>query len=356
METVAELESIAGLKDVDGWEKEWLIHREDPLDPLELDRRFGRASGMVDNGDRYVATISFPSRTPNHPLKYRHGMPDLLPDYKYHVEMKGNVLWAHATLEDALTSQLCGRVPDFPQKFSVHFDMPETAVGYDVRYWNRTLTVVVHKVGAPAGEKYEWRGHYITNDCVGCEICELKCPTNAITGIKKEMFVIEPDLCINCGVCGIFCPYDAIVDQWDDLVKRIKAKDIPKAVVIPDLCSGCEYCIDTCPFDCIHLVDAPDRMKEGGYPADMTGKVAWVDERTCVSCGICETFCIKEAIVVDRKFNWDPYIGFSYQEGRAVPGATIPGAEGLSVFPKTTENAAAIPKPAGSGEGTPAQS
>jgi ferredoxin len=276
-------------------------------------------------------------------------MPDILPDYKFKVELDGQTLWIHATLEDPLTSQLCGRVEEFPRKFSVRYDMPDRVTGLEERYWNKTLTVVVHKAGADqAGEKYEWRSHYITEACVGCQICELKCPTNAITGIKKEMYVIEPEMCINCGVCGIFCPYDAIVDQWSDLVKRIKAKDIPKAVVLPELCSGCEYCIDTCPFDCIHLVDAPDRLKQEGYPADMTGKVAWVDERTCVSCGICETFCIKEAIIVDRKFNWDPYIGFSYQEGRAVPPVPVPTAEGMDILPPEARPATKLTFPASS--------
>jgi len=350
VETVAELEVIEGLAEVVGWEENWSIHRDDPEDPAERDRRFGRANEMVEAGDRYVATISFPSKVPNHPLKYRYGMPDILPDYKHRVEVQGQTLWVHASLEDPLAAQLCGRAEEFPQKFSVHFEMPEKVVGFDARYWNKTLTVVVHKAGVPAEDKYEWRAHYITTDCVGCQICELKCPTNAITGIKKGMYVIEPALCINCGVCGIFCPYDAIVDQWSDLVKRIKAKDIPKAVVIPDLCSGCEYCIDTCPFDCIHLIDAPDRLKGHGSPSDMTGKIAWVDERTCVSCGICETFCIKEAIVIDRKFNWDPYIGFSYQEGRAVPPVPIPSAEGLTIAPvgsRPTANLGAPSVPAG---------
>jgi ferredoxin len=331
VETVAELETIEGLQEAPGWEQEWLVHREDPEDPVEKDRRFGRVNEMVDTGDRYVATLAFPARTPNHPLKHRYGMPDFLPDYKYKVELQGRTLWIHASLEDPLTAQLCGRVPDFPQRFSVHFEVPEPVAAVEERYWNRTLTLVARKTTAPADERYEWRAHYITEDCVGCQICELKCPTNAITGIKKERYVIEPSLCINCGVCGIFCPYDSIVDQWGDLVKRIKAKDIPKAVVIPDLCSGCEYCIDSCPFDCIHLIDAPDRLKNQGLLSDMTGKIAWVDERTCVSCGICETFCIKEAIVVERRFNWNPYIGFSYQEGRAVPPPPFPGAEGMTL-------------------------
>ncbi|HXI01679.1 MAG TPA: 4Fe-4S binding protein [Candidatus Saccharimonadales bacterium] len=334
METTARTETIEGLEESPGWEDSWRIHRDDPEDPAEAGRRLGRESRMVDVGDEYVATIAFPSRVPNHPLKHRYGMPDFLPDYKYRVQLDGSTLWIHAALEDPMTSQLCGRVEGFPQKFSVRFDMPDSPAGFEERYWNRSLTVVLRKAAAPADEKYEWRGHYITPDCVGCQICELKCPTNAITGVKKDRYVIEPEKCINCGVCGIYCPYDSIVDQWGDLVKRIKAKDIPKAVVIPDLCSGCEYCIDTCPFDCIHLIDAPDRLKNQGYPSDMSGKIAWVDERTCVSCGVCETFCIKEAIVIDRKFNWDPYIGFSYQEGRAIPPALAAGP-GEEVNPRT---------------------
>jgi ferredoxin len=334
LDTIAELESIDGLEESQGWEESWKIHRDDPEDTAEADRRVGRASEMLDLGERYVATIRFPTRVPNHPLKYRYAMPEFLPDYKYKVELDGGTLWVHASLEDALTAQLCGRVEGFPRMFSVRFDMPEAVAGFEERFWNKTLSIVLRKSAAPAEQPYEWRGHYITNDCVGCQICELKCPTNAITGIKKERYVIEPDLCINCGVCGIYCPYDSIVDQWGDLVKRIKAKDIPKAVVIPDLCSGCEYCIDTCPFDCISLIDAPDRLKGQGYPTDMTGKIAVVDERTCVSCGVCETFCIKEAIVIDRKFNWDPYIGFSYQEGRAVPPVLAAGPN-AEVNPRT---------------------
>jgi len=343
LQAIAELETIEGLEEKPGWEENWLIHREDPEDDTERDRRFGRVNELLDTGERFVATISFPTKVPNHPLKYKYGMPDFMPDYKYKVELDGRTLWVHASLEDSLTAQLCGRVEEFPQRFSLHFELPVSVTGFEERFWNKTLTVMLPKAGTPsASEQYEWRAHYITSDCVGCQICELKCPTNAITGIKKDRYVIEPSLCINCGVCGIYCPYDSIVDQWGDLVKRIKAKDIPKAVVVPDLCSGCEYCIDTCPFDCIHLIDAPDRWRDGNYPADMSGKVAWVDERTCVSCGICETFCIKEAIVIDRKYNWDPYIGFSYQEGRAVPPTPIPGPEGL-INPATT-GASHLPK------------
>lgn len=333
--------TLDGLTEAEGWEALWLARRNDPSDPVEAERRRGLVHELLDEEDRFLITVLLPTLVPNHPLKYRYGMPDAMPDYKIRVDLADNTLTVNASMEDPAVSRLCEYVPDFPKSFTVRFDLTEPVRTFAERYWNKMLVIQLPKVAtaeaalgahkvqefqvaAPipeANPEVAWRAHYITSSCVGCSICDIKCPTHAISGVKKEMYIIEPELCINCGVCGVYCPYDAIVDSQGDLVKRIKAKDIPKAVVIPELCSGCEYCIDTCPFDCIYLVPAPDA--EGSSP-HMAAKVAKVDEKTCVSCGICETFCIKEAIIVDRKFNWDEQIGFSFQEGRLVPHPNLP--------------------------------
>ncbi|MFQ5701557.1 MAG: 4Fe-4S binding protein [Acidobacteriota bacterium] len=334
--------TLDGLTEVEGWEAAWLIHKDDPDDPVESERRRGAVHEILEEERRFLVTVLMPTVVPNHPLKYRYGMPDVMPDYRLQVTLSDNVLLVRASMEDPAVSKLCDILPDFPREFSLHFDLTAPVHTFSTRYWNKMLviqlpkadstaqaggvhkTVEAHKatpVPSPQDAGVEWRAHYITSECVGCSICDIKCPTNAISGKKKDMYTIEPELCINCGVCGIFCPYDAIVDQYGDLVKRIKAKDIPKAVVIPELCSGCEYCIDTCPFDCISLIPAPD---SDGTAHHMTAKIATVDEKTCVSCGVCETFCIKEAIIIDRKFQWNEEIGFSYQEGRAVPQPHLP--------------------------------
>ena len=132
--------------------------------------------------------------------------------------------------------------------------------------------------------------HFITDTCIGCGVCEIKCPTHTITGDKDEKYVIHHDRCIDCSVCARYCPVSCIQDQKGELVEKVKPKDIPKAIVDRDLCTGCEFCIDICPFDCIYLIDDP--LHETFH------KIAEVDAGPCVSCRLCETVCDKDAIFV----------------------------------------------------------
>lgn len=132
--------------------------------------------------------------------------------------------------------------------------------------------------------------YFITDKCIGCSICEVKCPTDTIIGQKKGLYEIVATGCIDCGTCGIWCPVDAIEDSYGVLVKGVKPKDIPKAKVDEDGCIACEYCVDACPFDCITMQPHFD----GQYPM-----IAVVDEKKCVGCRLCEESCIWEAIYMD---------------------------------------------------------
>ena len=139
--------------------------------------------------------------------------------------------------------------------------------------------------------------HFITDTCVGCTICALKCPTGAIAGDKKELHSIDPTLCIDCSVCGHFCPYDSIVDNDGDLVVRVKAKDILKAIVIDENCTGCTWCVDICPFDAIDMVPREDNYAVEGFASSMVAKVKPKD---CVGCKLCEEACGWDSIRVPR--------------------------------------------------------
>jgi len=51
----------------------------------------------------------------------------------------------------------------------------------------------------------------IPEKCTGCLVCLRNCTSNAITGAKQEVHVIDPNLCTRCGVCINLCKFDAIL-------------------------------------------------------------------------------------------------------------------------------------------------
>jgi NADH-quinone oxidoreductase subunit F len=53
----------------------------------------------------------------------------------------------------------------------------------------------------------------INDNCTGCVVCAKACPTNAITGERKQMHFVAQDLCIKCGKCFTVCRFDAVVKE-----------------------------------------------------------------------------------------------------------------------------------------------
>ena len=147
----------------------------------------------------------------------------------------------------------------------------------------------------------------IIETCIGCTACTKRCPTDAISGTRNEIHVIDPALCIDCGACGVVCPPEAILDEVGEICRTFPRKEWPKANVIEDNCigSGCELCIQICPFDALELGDL-DRPAGGG---DFFG-TAKLNEKRCTGCRLCEDSCGWSAIYIDpprelqRKTAW----------------------------------------------------
>lgn len=55
--------------------------------------------------------------------------------------------------------------------------------------------------------------YIITDLCTGCTLCARRCPTQCISGERKEQHTIDSSICIRCGECFASCNFDAIITR-----------------------------------------------------------------------------------------------------------------------------------------------
>lgn len=66
----------------------------------------------------------------------------------------------------------------------------------------------------PSGLCKDLLSYYIIAEkCKGCTLCIKACPSDAITGERKEIHEIHQDKCIKCGACLDKCPFKAIITK-----------------------------------------------------------------------------------------------------------------------------------------------
>ena len=80
-----------------------------------------------------------------------------------------------------------------------------------LKYFRHEYEAHIHDHKCPAKNCKALLTYEIIPDmCTGCTVCAIKCPTDTITGTKKEIHFIEQDGCIQCGECFSRCNFDAI--------------------------------------------------------------------------------------------------------------------------------------------------
>jgi len=95
-------------------------------------------------------------------------------------------------------------------------------------YFRHEYVAHIKDKRCPAGVCKELVSHAIDETCTGCHLCVKPCPTNAITGKKAELHVIDQAKCIQCGACFQICKIDSIRrvkrGEGDQVQQRAKEK------------------------------------------------------------------------------------------------------------------------------------
>jgi 4Fe-4S ferredoxin len=160
--------------------------------------------------------------------------------------------------------------------------------------------------------------------CVGCQICALACPKEAIKlekqpkiqGEKAKKAKVDVDLakCNFCGICDILCPYGAVkVTLNGEHVLSVVEKES-----FPELIREIQVNSSKCPFDCVEceeacplgLIKMTRVARDGKIVEDLSTltereksrlqvKVDVAQER-CPCCRICEFKCPKGLMHVKK--------------------------------------------------------
>jgi len=158
--------------------------------------------------------------------------------------------------------------------------------------------------------------------CVGCQICTLACPKEAIKfekqpkihGEKAKKAKVDIDLgkCNFCGICDVLCPYGAmkVTVNGEHILSIIEKESFPQLVrdiqVDTSKCpANCVECEEACPLDLIKItrVTADGKILEKTPKRKRKGIQVKVDiaKERCPCCRICEFKC-PEGLLHVRKF------------------------------------------------------
>jgi len=162
-------------------------------------------------------------------------------------------------------------------------------------------------------ERFMYTKHYllILNQkwCVGCEICKIICPKEAITVCRltktsgqkpnKPTIFVDEKKCSFCGICTAICPFSAFEltlngEKWVPVINKESFPKLIREITVDEsLCPpNCVECEEACPLKLIKVtVDKSTRSVK-----------VEIDKEHCPCCRLCESKCPHGAISVKKIF------------------------------------------------------
>ena len=124
--------------------------REHFDDKLERARRYGEVFRLENRDDAYLFQLEFPRLVPPSSLGATLDLPAQMPDYDYDLKVENGTFVVHARVVDPQVRRITGAAPAFPSEFTTRVPLSDPVMGFRHRYRDRTLDVVLPKVGGAA--------------------------------------------------------------------------------------------------------------------------------------------------------------------------------------------------------------
>ena len=143
-------EELPVLEDTRPWEVRWAeAQQRGPESNWDRMKRYGLASDLEESIEKYQIRFALPNRVPDHKLKFKWNLPEVMPDYKFDIKLvrNGKGLLVKGWLEDEHVKKLCGVSNSFPDRFlrEIELSQPAKEVSFNYNPKDKILDVMVEK-------------------------------------------------------------------------------------------------------------------------------------------------------------------------------------------------------------------